>query len=282
MASPADSARSAVLASLADELHRAEADRRPVEPLTDRVPDLNVGEAYQVQLINVRRRVSAGERIIGHKIGLTSRAMQLKFKVDTPDYGHLLDSMQLPQGIPLDVSTLIDPQVEVEPAFVLGRKLAGPGVTRDDVLQAIEYACVCFEIIDSRIVDWRIRLEDTVADNGSSSRVVLGGERHDPRTVELDDLQTELEIDGTVVETGNTSAILGHPADGVVWLANAVARFGVAFEAGHIILPGTSTRSYRLNHCSEARGRIAGLGEVVLGIVRSGSGRRAADATVKE
>jgi len=280
MTSPADSTRLGLLTRLADELHHAEMDRRPLEPLTARVPDLSVDEAYRIQLINVRRRVAAGERIIGHKIGLTSRAMQLKFKVDTPDYGHLLDTMQLPEALPLDVNELIDPQVEVEPAFVLGRRLAGPGVTRNDVMHAIEFACVCFEIIDSRIVDWRIRLEDTVADNGSSSRLLLGAERHDLRKLELDDLDTELEADGRLVETGNTSAILGHPADGVVWLANAVARFDVAFEAGHIILPGTSTRSYRLSQCSEARGRIAGLGEVVLNVV--GTDRMQSAAQEKE
>jgi 2-keto-4-pentenoate hydratase len=266
MGSHPDSTRSELLAGLADELWQAEADRRPLEPLKKRFPELTVDDAYRIQLVNVRRRVAAGERIIGHKIGLTARAMQIKFNVDTPDYGHLLDTMALRPGVPLDMNELIDPQIEVEPAFVLGRELVGPGVTRKDVMRAIEYTSVCFEVIDSRIAEWRIQLEDTVADNGSSSRLLLGTGRHDPRNLALDNLETELEIDGTVVETGNTSAILGHPADGVVWLANAVAPFGVTFEAGHVILPGTSTRSYRLNGCKEARGRIAGLGEVVLGV----------------
>lgn len=252
------------LSGIADELYRAEIRRRPLDPLTERFPDLSLDEAYRVQLLNIERRVAKGERIVGHKIGLTSRAMQTKFNVDTPDYGHLLDTMQLEPGTPLDMSELIDPQIEVEPAFVLGRELAGPGVTQQDVMQAIEYACVCFEVIDSRITDWRIRLQDTVADNGSSARLLLGTEQHDPNGLALDDLDTELEVDGEVVERGNTSAILDHPANGVVWLANAVAAFGVSFEAGHIILPGTSTRSFRLNGCEEARGRIAGLGEVVL------------------
>jgi 2-oxopent-4-enoate hydratase len=255
-----------MIENLAGELRQAEIDRRPLEPLKRRFPELSVADAYRIQLLNIQRRVAAGARIVGHKIGLTAKAMQVKFNVDTPDYGHLLDDMQLVAGAPLEMSELIDPQIEVEPAFVLARELAGPGVTRRDVMQAIEYTCVCFEVIDSRIEDWRIQLEDTVADNGSSSRLLLGSELHDPASLALDNLETELEIDGKVVEAGNTSAILGHPADGVVWLANAVASFGVAFEAGHIILPGTSTRSYRLNGCKEARGRIAGLGEVVLAI----------------
>lgn len=262
----ANANRSAMLARIANELYRAECERRPLEPLTARFPDLTLDDAYRIQLLNIQQRVAAGERIIGHKIGLTARAMQIKFNVDTPDYGHLLDAMKLEPGTLLDMEELIDPQVEVEPAFVLGCELAGPGVTRQIVMEAIEYTCVCFEVIDSRIRDWRIKLIDTVADNGSSSRLLLGAERRNPNDVALDDLETELEIDGRVVETGNTRAILGHPADSVAWLANAVAPFGVTFEAGHIILPGTSTRSYRLSGCKEARGRIAGLGEVVLSL----------------
>lgn len=262
-----ETARSYTLQQVADELYRAEADRRPLDPLTDRFPGLSVDDAYRIQLLNIQRRVAAGERIIGHKIGLTARAMQVKFNVDMPDYGHLMDTMLLDPGEPLDMGELIDPQIEVEPAFVLGRDLAGPGVTQQDVMDAIDYSCVCFEVIDSRIRDWRILLQDTVADNGSSSRLVLGTERVDPRALALDDLETELEVDGRVVETGSTGAILGHPANGVVWLANAVAQFGVVFEAGHIILPGTCTRSYRISGCREARGRIDGLGEVVLGLV---------------
>jgi 2-keto-4-pentenoate hydratase len=262
----ANANRSAMLARIANELYRGECERRPLEPLTARFPDLTLDDAYRIQLLNIQRRVAEGERIIGHKIGLTARAMQIKFNVDTPDYGHLLDAMKLEPGTLLDMEELIDPQVEVEPAFVLGCKLGGPGATRQIVMEAIEYTCVCFEVIDSRIRDWRIKLIDTVADNGSSSRLLLGSERRNPKDLALDDLETELEIDGRVVETGNTSAILGHPADSVAWLANAVAPFGVTFEAGHIVLPGTSTRSYRLSGCKEARGRIAGLGEVVLNL----------------
>jgi 2-keto-4-pentenoate hydratase len=253
-----------LLAKFADELHEAELARRPMESLTKRFTGLTAEDAYRIQLMNIQRRVAAGERIIGHKIGLTARAMQIKFNVDTPDYGHLMDTMVLTPGMALDMSELIDPQIEVEPAFVLGRELAGPGVTLDDVMQAIEYTCVCFEVIDSRITNWAIKLQDTVADNGSSSRLLLGAARIDPNDVALDNLATDLEVDGRVVESGNTNAILDHPGNGVVWLANAVAKFGVVFEAGHIILPGTSTRSFRLSGCKVARGRIAGLGEVEL------------------
>jgi 2-keto-4-pentenoate hydratase len=254
------------LQDIADELFRAEAERVPVEPLTIRYPGLSVADAYRIQQLNVARRQAAGERVNGHKIGLTARAMQIKFNVDEPDYGHLLDTMTVEHGAVLDMAELIDPQIEVEPAFILGKRLAGPGVTLEDVMAATEYICVCFEVIDSRIADWRIRLEDTVADNGSSARLVLGTERHDPATLDLYDMLTELEVNGSIVERGSTGAILGHPANGIAWLANALASFDVALEAGHIVLPGTCTRSRRIAGCSEVRGRIEGLGEVGLAL----------------
>lgn len=251
----------------AEWLRRAEAERQPIPPLTDTLPGLTVAEAYRIQRLNVDARVAAGERLIGHKIGLTARAMQELFGVDEPDYGHLLDTMMHDPGAPLDLSELIDPQIEVEPAFLLGRPLAGPGVTMKDVLDAVECVMTCFEVIDSRIIDWRIRLEDTVADNGSSARVVLGNERLPVSAVTGAGLDTELELDGRVVETGNTTAILGHPANGVVWLVNALAGYGVSLEAGHLVLPGTCTRSCRIAGCRQARGRIDGLGEVRLDLI---------------
>jgi 2-keto-4-pentenoate hydratase len=223
-----------------------------------------VPEAYRIQQVNIERRVALGERVVGHKIGLTARAMQEKFGVSEPDYGHLLDTMMHDESEPLDLSALIDPQIEVEPAFVLGGRLEGPGVTVADVLAATDHIRVCFEVIDSRIIDWQVRLQDTVADNGSSARVVLGSRKADPRDLELDNLTTELELDGVVVETGNTSAILGHPANGIAWLANRIAGFGLTLDAGHVVLPGTCTRCVRIGGHHRVAGRIDGLGEVTL------------------
>jgi 2-keto-4-pentenoate hydratase len=193
--------------------------------------------------------------------------MQELFGVNEPDYGHLLDTMLHEEREPLNLSELIDPQIEVEPAFVLGKRLQGPKLDIADVLAATDYVCVCFEVIDSRIIDWRIRLQDTVADNGSSARVVLGSKRVKPTSLALDTLDTELELDGTVVETGNTGAILGHPARGIAWLANRIAEFGIALEPGHIVLPGTCTRSVRIGGHRRAAGRIAGLGEVSIELI---------------
>jgi len=252
------------LDKLAESLFQAEARRRPIKPLTLVRSDLTLADAYRIQQINVDRRLRAGESIIGHKIGLTAKAMQQKFGVNEPDFGHLLNTMLLDGTKPLDMSELIDPQIEVEPAFVLGADLSGPDVSIDDVLAATDYICVCFEVIDSRIVDWQIKLQDTVADNGSSSRLLLGAEHHSADAFALDDLETELYLDGEVVETGNTSAILGHPASGIVWLANVLSSYGSGLKAGDIVLPGTCTKSRRFAHCSEVSGRIEKLGEVRL------------------
>jgi 2-keto-4-pentenoate hydratase len=260
----ADASSADVIAQCAAHLFAAESSRRPTEPLTQSFPDLTVADAYRIQQANVQRRLARGERVVGHKIGLTAKAMQELFHVNEPDYGHLLDTMLHQEREPLDLTELIDPQIEVEPAFVLGKRLAGPNLGIAEVLAATDSVCVCFEVIDSRIIDWRIRLQDTVADNGSSARVVLGAKRVKPDSLALDTLDTELELDGTVVETGNTSAILGHPARGIAWLANRIAEFGITLEPGHIVLPGTCTRSVRIGAHRHAAGRIAGLGEVSL------------------
>ena len=270
-----------LIARCAAVLHGAESNRRPVEPLTNRFPELTVPEAYRIQQANVERRLARGEHVVGHKIGLTARAMQELFGVNEPDYGHLLDTMLHDERVPLDLGTLIDPQIEIEPAFVLGSRLQGPNVGIADVLAATEYVCVCFEVIDSRIIDWRVRLQDTVADNGSSARVVLGALKADPNTLELDNLETELELDGVVRETGNTSAILGHPANGVAWLANRISEFGLTLDAGHVVLPGTCTRCVRIGGHARVAGRIEGLGEVTLQLAGAPSvpNRRASDGS---
>jgi len=270
-----------LIARCAAVLHGAESNRRPVEPLTNRFPELTVPEAYRIQQANVERRLARGEHVVGHKIGLTARAMQELFGVNEPDYGHLLDTMLHDERVPLDLSALIDPQIEIEPAFVLGSRLQGPNVGIADVLAATEYVCVCFEVIDSRIIDWRVRLQDTVADNGSSARVVLGALKADPNTLELDNLETELELDGVVRETGNTSAILGHPANGVAWLANRISEFGLTLDAGHVVLPGTCTRCVRIGGHARVAGRIEGLGEVTLQLAGAPSvpNRRASDGS---
>jgi 2-keto-4-pentenoate hydratase len=250
-----DTEISAAATALAD----AEERRVPIGPLTKRYPGLDLAGAYAIQLRNVSRRLVGGEELRGHKVGLTARAMQELFGVDEPDYGHLLGSMFIADGTEISLDRFIDPQVEVEPAFILGADLRGPGVTADDVIAATESVVPSLEIIDSRIVDWTIKLEDTVADNGSSAAVVLGSR---PIAVDPDalaDAAVELRFDADVVERGNTREILGHPAIAAAWLANALARFDIGFSAGHVVLPGTCTRATRLRP-GLVTGVVSGLG----------------------
>jgi 2-keto-4-pentenoate hydratase len=247
-------------------LAEAERTRQPIPPPREAFPQLSVGDAYRVQLANVARRKRRGERVIGHKVGLTARAMQELFGVDEPDYGHLFDTMLHDAAKPLDLRELIDPQIEVEPAFVLRSRLEGHRLGIEDVLAATECIVVCFEVIDSRVAEWRIGIQDTVADNGSSARVILGTERVRPADLDLANLETFLELDGKVVERGNTAAVLGHPARSVAWLASTVAQFGVTLQAGDIVLPGTCTRSRRVAGCHSATGRMLGLGSVSIAI----------------
>ena len=263
-----------VIADCAAALAQAELRRHPIEPVSEQVPGLTIAEAYGIQQANVVRRTQRGERIVGHKIGLTAKVMQELFGVHEPDFGHLLDTMVHDARQPLDLRELIDPQIEVEPAFILKRPLAGAGLTVEDVLAATDYLCVCFEVIDSRIVEWRIRIQDTVADNGSSARVVLGSQRFSPTALDLADLEATLELDRNVVARGNTSAILGHPANGVAWLASKLSSFGVGLKAGDVVLPGTCTRSCRIAGYSEVTGRIAGLGEITLQLANAPLYRR--------
>jgi 2-keto-4-pentenoate hydratase len=270
-----------VVAVCAARLSESERARRPESPLSETYPQLSLEQAYRIQQLNISQRTARGERIVGHKIGLTAKAMQDMFGVREPDYGHLLDTMVHDASNPLDLSELIDPLIEVEPAFVLARPLIGPNVTIDDVIAATDYLCVSLEVIDSRITDWRIKLQDTVADNGSSARVVLGSKRVKPQDLEfnglrLDNLHTELEVDGAIIETSNTREILGHPANGSAWLVNSIAAYGASLEAGHVVLPGTCTRAYRLDGRREVKGRIEGLGEVTLALANEPAVRRKA------
>jgi 2-keto-4-pentenoate hydratase len=247
-------------------LATAESMRRPIEPLTATYPTVNVDHAYAIQLRNAERRTRKGERIRGHKIGLTAPVMQEAFGVDEPDYGHLFDSMFIADGGAIDLGDLIAPKVEVEPAFILKQDLSGPGVTAQDVMDALDRVVPCLEIIDSRITDWRIKLEDTVADNGSSAAVVLGDQPVEVDAELLANADVELADGQAVIERGNTREILGHPATAVAWLVNALASFGVSVRAGHVVLPGTCTLARPLWR-GTVRGSIAGIGSVTASVL---------------
>jgi len=229
------------LNALADELYDALRRRATVPPLTAREPSLSIAHAYRISSRLLERRIADGERVIGKKIGVTSKAVQEMLDVHQPDFGLLTDRMQVADGatVSLAATGLIQPRAEGEIAFVLRRDLDGPGVTREDVLDATDFVQPCFEIVDSRIADWRIRIQDTVADNASCGIFVLGDARADPRALDLAAVRLDMFRNGEPAGSGLGSAVQGHPAEAVAWLANTLGRFGIPFRKGEVILSGS-------------------------------------------
>jgi 2-oxopent-4-enoate/cis-2-oxohex-4-enoate hydratase len=230
----------ASIASLGDELFEALRGRRTVSPLTARHPAITIDDAYHISLHMLRRREQQGERVIGKKIGVTSRAVQEMLDVHQPDFGFLTDAMQYPSGATVSVGAagLVQPRAEGEIAFFLKADLQGPGVTREQVLEATEWVAPCFEIVDSRIDDWKIRIQDTVADNASCGIFVIGNTHTDPRALDMAAASMQLWRDGVPAGSGIGSAVQGHPAEAVAWLANTLGGFGIALRRGELILSG--------------------------------------------
>ncbi|HET9771808.1 MAG TPA: fumarylacetoacetate hydrolase family protein [Acidimicrobiia bacterium] len=253
-------AETEVIQSVAKELRTAEEHRSPVAPVAARFGDLTVADAYAVQLANVELRLAGGDRIIGRKIGLTSLAMQTQLGVDQPDYGHLLASMAVPNGGAVAAADLIAPRIELEVAFLLGRRLEGPGVTVADVLAATEAVFPSLEIIDSRIADWKIGLVDTVADNASSGRFVMPSRLTPIRDLDLRLLGGIMEINGVLTSWSCGAAALGDPAACVAWLANALAAYGGRLEAGEIVLSGALDKSVPVKAGDVVRAEFDRLG----------------------
>ena len=229
------------LHALADELYDALRQRTTLAPLTTREPSITVDDAYRISSRLLERRVADGERVIGKKIGVTSKAVQQMLNVHQPDFGFLTDRMQVADGATVSLARagLIQPRAEGEIAFVLKKDLSGPGVTREDVLAATDHVLPCFEIVDSRIADWKIRIQDTVADNASCGVFVLGLQRVDPRSLDLAAVRLQMFRNGEPAGEGLGSAVQGHPAEAVAWLANTLGAFGIPFLKGEVILSGS-------------------------------------------
>lgn len=250
--------------AIADALAAAERDRKPIDPPTAKHPSMDVGDAYEIQLLQIRDKLAAGRRIRGHKVGLSSKAMQRMMQVNEPDYGHLLDDMFVFEGERVPVDALCQPRVEFEVAFVLGAALPAPGCTVADVLRCTAYVAPAIEIIDSRIRDWKIGLRDTISDNASSARVVLGGNAVPPSQLDLRLIGVLASKNGEIVDTGASGAVLGNPATAVAWLANKVQGFGVSLEAGHVILPGSCTRAFDVGRGDVITAEFDHLGAVTV------------------
>jgi 2-oxo-hept-3-ene-1,7-dioate hydratase len=225
----------------ADILMTAEKERKQAVQLSKTWPGITMEDAYAISTEVADRKIAAGDKLIGFKVGLTSKAMQRSSQIDEPDYGHLLNSMLIADGAKVAHENFCLPRVEVELAFVLGRPLRGPGVSLTDVLRATEYVVPAIEIVDARLQDPR-KIFDTVADNGAAAGIVVGGRPVGPLEVDLRWVGGIMYRNSEIEETGVAAGVLGHPALGVAWLANKLGQHGVTLNAGHLVLAGSFTR----------------------------------------
>ncbi|MCY1178817.1 2-hydroxyhexa-2,4-dienoate hydratase [compost metagenome] len=209
----------------------------------------------------IQPRLDNGQRVIGKKIGVTSKVVMDMLGVDQPDFGHLLSDMLYADGAAIAIDSLIAPKAEGEIAFVLKEDLRGPGITVADVLRATDYVMPCFEIVDSRIRDWKIRIQDTVADNASCGVFVLGDRLVDPRQLDLGLCGMVLEKNGELAVTGAGAAALGNPVNAVAWLANTLGRFGIPLKAGEVILSGALGAMVPVSRGDFLRVSIGGVGQ---------------------
>lgn len=223
-------------------LMEAERNVKPATQLDKTFPGMEIADSYAIQQQILSTKLAAGAKLRGHKIGLTSKAMQATVGIDEPDYGHLLDNMFYQDGDSIPVERFIVPRVEVELAFILGKPLKGPGVTLFDVLRATEYVVPALELIDGRS-QYPRKIVDNIADNAAAAGIILGGRTVRPDDIDLRWVAALLYRNGVIEESGVSAAVLGHPAMGIAWLANKVGPFGTTLEAGHVLLAGSFTRT---------------------------------------
>ncbi|KFN04270.1 fumarylacetoacetate (FAA) hydrolase family protein [Bacillus clarus] len=251
-----------LIKELADELIQAEKSCEGIPSFTERYPNLSVLDAYNVQLEIVGRKIEQGHKVIGKKVGLTSIAMQQMLGVNEPDYGHLLDDMKIENGIAISVDAFVSPKVEAEIGFILAEDLSGPNITYVDVLMATKYIVPTLEIIDSRIADWKIKLADTVADNGSSAKVVIGDTFSTIDKVDLRTTGMTLYKNNSLIATGAGAAALGHPAQAIAWLANKLYEFNIVLKADELILPGALSGAVSVTSNDVIEADFGSLGSV--------------------
>lgn len=251
---------SKLINELGDQLYQALRTQTPLEPLTTRYPAITIENAYAIQQSMIGHRLVAGEKVIGKKIGVTSKAVMGMLGVHQPDFGHMLDGMIFGDGDAIAANTLIQPKAEGEIAFVLGKELIGPGVSAADVLAATSGVMACFEVVDSRIRDWKIKIQDTVADNASCGVFVLGDRMVDAKTVDLRNCGMVLEKNGEIVVTGAGAATMGSPVNAVVWLANTLGRLGIPLKAGEVILSGALGAMVPVQAGDNLRMTVGGIG----------------------
>ena len=251
----------AALQQLGNELYAAMCERRMVAPLTEASPDLSIEDAYQISLQFLANRVNAGEAVIGKKIGVTSKAVMDMLGVGQPDFGFMTDAMRHDGEMAIS-SALIQPRAEGEIAFLLKRDLQGPGVTNADVLAATEAVMPCFEVVDSRVKDWQIKIQDTVADNASCGWFTVNeAAAISPTAIDLATCGMVVTKNGKVISTGAGAAALGSPVNCVAWLANTLGEFGITLKQGDIILSGSLVPLEPVTAGDEMTVRIGGMGD---------------------
>ncbi len=246
---------------LAAALKNSERTCIAIEPISKSNNDLEMADAYKIQLINIDKELSEGRKITGKKIGLTSLAVQNMLGVNQPDFGHLLDSMEVKNNT-IKRSTMLQPKVEGEIAFVLKEDIVGPNARVEDVINATDYVSAAIEIVDSRIADWKIGIIDTVADNASSGMYVISDKKIDPREIDLQAIKMDFYKNGELANTGYGSATLGDPAFCVAWLANTLHEYGVVLKKGEVVLSGALSAMLAADRGDEFTAKFSELGDV--------------------
>lgn len=262
-----------VCAQLAQEVHEAEARRSQIGQLSRRFPEMTIEDGYAISREWASLKKHEGQRVVGHKIGLTSRAMQVSSNIDEPDFGTLFDEMVYESGQGIAVERFIMPRVEVELAFYLKKPLGGPHISVNDVLNATDRVVPALEIIDARIerVDEETgatrKVFDTISDNAANAGIVLGGNPVLPDAVDLGRIGALLYINGVVEESGLAAAVLGHPANGIAWLARRLHGFGERLDAGEVVLAGSFTRPVSISQGDVIHADYGPLGGVSFQLV---------------
>lgn len=252
------------LHAYANELLEALENRTTIAPLTERTPDITIDDAYAISLECYERRLKNGDTLVGKKVGVTSIPVQEMLGVHQPDFGYLLKSMQYENGADMPISKeLISPRAEGEIAFTLKTPLKGPGVSAEDVLAATDKVFACFEIVDSRIADWKIKIQDTVADNASCGLFLLGDEAS-PDGIDFPNVKMKVYRDGELIEEGVGHKALGSPLNCVAWLANTFGERGISLDPGDIILSGSLVPLIPVKAGESMRVDIEGIGSATV------------------
>lgn len=254
--------------SIAEALRIARLSHEPIDPLTTTWPELNQHDAFEVQKKTVDIAVNKhGDRLVGYKLGNIAKVMQDAFGLDQPDYGFLLGSSFVYEGTTLNLSDYIKPYVELETAFVLRSSLKGPNVTVADVINAVDYCLPAIEIIDSRIKNWAIKLPDTLADNGSTGAVILGGTPRKLTELSLSNMKGSLRFNDGEVMAGNTKNVLGNPLSAVAWLVNRLSEYDVELLPGQVVLPGSCLEAVPMVEAGHWTCTFEGFGTVEFDVI---------------